>query len=168
MKHNPIVSDLKYLREPETKGWKLWLVLIGLLVLILLSGWGEEAHGATIGVASFYDYKIGADGWGRPCQRGNGCWTETRAVAASRDYPRGSIVRVTNLKTNQSVAVQITDWIEHPERDIDLSSYAFNEIGDLKEGLLTVRIEPIFLWLAQNSTEASTPVYKPWKLALAK
>ena len=80
-------------------------------------------------VASWYDYEL------------NGVvWSADHRTAASRVYPRYSMVRVTNLDNNKSVDVYINDY--GPEawtgRDIDLSSYAFNLIADrgLGQGLL--------------------------------
>jgi rare lipoprotein A (peptidoglycan hydrolase) len=53
------------------------------------------------------------------------------------------MARVTNLATGASVDCFVNDFIEHPERDIDLSSYAFKQIADLKIGLVKVKIEQL-------------------------
>ena len=140
MKHQKIVSNIHGINEPEIRWWHYVLILGGRLAALAIAGTAEAA------TASWYDYKIGADGLGRPCANGTGCWTETRAVAASREYPRGSWVRVANKENGRTVVVQITDWIEHPERDIDLSSHAFSEIAALKQGVIKVTIEPILIW----------------------
>lgn len=95
-------------------------------------------------LVSWYDYKI-VNGLGIPCRRGNGCYTEQKRIAASREYDRGTFLRVTNLRNGKWVIVQVTDYIEHPDRDLDLSSYAFSRIENLKMGLLKAKIEKIEL-----------------------
>jgi len=86
----------------------------------------------TTGTASWYDYKLG-----------NKQWSIDHATAASRDLPRYTHWKVTNLANGKSVVVYINDF--GPEawtgREIDLSSYAFSQIGSLKSGLIEVKIE---------------------------
>jgi rare lipoprotein A (peptidoglycan hydrolase) len=85
-------------------------------------------------VASWYDYSI------------NGKWiSKTRHTCASRDLPRYSYAKVTNIDNGKSVICWVNDWIEHPERHIDLSSKAFKAIASLKQGLIKVKIERIEL-----------------------
>ena len=91
--------------------------------------------------ASWYDYKLDDSGKGRVCfMKEDDCYTETHRVAASRNYPRGTMVVVCLADKSKCVEVKITDYIEHPERDIDLSSYAFSQLTDLKHGLIDVTI----------------------------
>lgn len=107
----------------------------------------RKAHAqetAPNNIVSWYDYKI-VNGAGVPCRRGNNCYTEQRRIAASREYERGTFLRVTNLRNGKWVIVQVTDYIEHPERDLDLSSYAFSRIENLRVGLLKAKIEKIEL-----------------------
>ena len=86
----------------------------------------------VIGVASWYDYTL------------NGVeWSKTHRTCASRDLKRYSMVRITNIVTGASVDCFVNDYIEHPERYIDLSSYAFKQIADLKQGLIKVKIEQL-------------------------
>ena len=106
------------------------------------------------GIASFYDYKmepeIDENGLftgkeiGVPC---NGaleeCFTKEATFAASRKFKRGDVLTVTNLENQRFVNVIVTDYIEHPDRVIDLTSFAFSKIADLEEGLIDVRIELI-------------------------
>lgn len=86
-------------------------------------------------IASWYDYNLkDLPGYSRE-----------NATAASRDYPRGSILRVTNTKTGASVEVRVNDY--GPEawtgRHIDLSSFAFSQIASKSLGLAEVTIEKI-------------------------
>jgi rare lipoprotein A len=63
-------------------------------------------------------------------------------TAAHRTFPLGSIVRVTNVESGQSVIVRITDrgpFIEG--RVIDLSRAAAEKIGLIRKGTGEVRVE---------------------------
>lgn len=70
------------------------------------------------GVASYYSYRIGDYD------------SSTHLVAAARDFPRKSTVRVTNLDNGNTVDVLITDFGPdkkiHPDRILDLSPKAFS------------------------------------------
>ena len=67
--------------------------------------------------------------------------------AASPDFPKGSLVRVTNLENNKTVVVEINDWgpdrALHPERAIDLDKVAFTKIASLRDGVISVSLEPL-------------------------
>jgi|GEM_PF-3600478 len=94
----------------------------------------EQAQPSTesVKVASWYDYSLeGIE------------WSINHRTAASRDLIRYETYRVTNIDNGKQVDVFINDYIEHPERDIDLSSFAFNQIADLKLGLINVKIEKL-------------------------
>lgn len=107
------------------------------------------------GIASWYDYKFVSElEWkdgvaevieiSTPCFAWEDeCYTHDKLYAASRKYERGTHLRVTNLANRKTVDVRVTDYIEHPERVIDLTSYAFSQIADLKVGLIDVRIEEL-------------------------
>ncbi len=63
-------------------------------------------------------------------------------TAAHRTLPLNSVVRVTNLKTNQTALVRITDRGPFVEgRVIDLSLAAAKEIGVWRMGTAPVRLE---------------------------
>ena len=87
----------------------------------------EGAEAMTEGAASWYSYK-----------RCN--------CAASPDYPKGSVLRVTNLENNKFVDVTVNDYgpdrTIHPERVIDLDKVAFLQLGELWQGILPkVKVE---------------------------
>ena len=98
----------------------------------------------NVTLASFYDYSIPS---GLPCVRGTGCYTESHRTAASRDFPRGSMLKVCNTANGSCVGLKITDTgpdaSVFPERGLDLSSYAFSQIADLKLGVIKVTYELI-------------------------
>jgi len=64
--------------------------------------------------------------------------------AASRDYPRGTQLRVTRLKSGKSIVVTVNDYgpEEKTGRIIDLDKRAFLALGSLNSGLIYVNIHP--------------------------
>lgn len=83
-----------------------------------------------IALASWYNYQL----FGL-------AWSQNHRTAASRDYPRGTVLRVENLANGRTVDVLVNDYITHPARQIDLSSYAFSQLAPLSRGLIKVKIE---------------------------
>ena len=92
----------------------------------------EEVKNYIIGIASWYNYSL------------NGIeWSKTHRTCASRTLKRYSTAKITNLDNGKSVECYVNDFgpEEWTGRDIDLSSFAFNQIADLKIGLIKVKIE---------------------------
>jgi len=85
------------------------------------------------GVASYYDYVLDS-GWSSVGHR----------VCATRDWKRYSYIRVTNIDNGKYVICRVTDYGPDasifPERIVDLSSYSFSQIADLKLGTVNVII----------------------------
>lgn len=90
----------------------------------------EMQKGRQAGTASWYNYSL----------KGYPDYGKYNLTAASRKFPRGSILQVTNLENGKSVKVRVNDWIAHPDRIIDLSFYAFSQIENLDKGLVPVEI----------------------------
>ena|SRR3990167_3025157 len=92
------------------------------------------------GKASWYDYEL-------TTASGVTTWSLTHRTAASRDLPRKSMALVTNLENGKSVEVLINDYgpnaTVHPDRIIDLSSYAFAQIAPLSSGVIPVKVEKL-------------------------
>ncbi|MFH0951451.1 MAG: RlpA-like double-psi beta-barrel domain-containing protein [bacterium] len=67
--------------------------------------------------------------------------------AASPDFAKGSVIRVTNKANGRSVDVTINDWgperNKHPERAIDLDKIAFAKIASLRDGVIDVQLQPL-------------------------
>ena len=89
------------------------------------------------GIASWYAvnprHRYAADGT---------IFDENAMTAAHRTLPLGSTVRVTNLTTNQSVLVRITDRGPFsPTRVLDLSAGAAKAIGMYRAGIAKVQLE---------------------------
>ena len=91
------------------------------------------------GIASWYKYKNGL-------------------FAASPDYPKGSVLRVTNLANNKSVEVTVNDYGPdrniHPDRVIDLDYVAFSQIASPGAGLISVKVDPVSIYGSNFSPEA--------------
>jgi rare lipoprotein A len=94
-------------------------------------------HGVMVGKASFYAYPSGKTASGAPYHRGE-------LTAASRTLPFGTQLRVTDLKTNRSVKVTVTDRGPASKRLIlDLSLGAAQQLGIASRGIVQVRAEII-------------------------
>jgi len=84
-----------------------------------------EHNGSEDGIASWYAWK--------------NC-----LCAASRDFAKGSKVRVTRLKSGAEVVVTINDYgpEEWTGRLIDLDKVAFERLGNPRAGLIYVNVQP--------------------------
>ena len=135
-------------RQPLIRKTVLLVTIIGLLaILAALPGCstvqyrsdphliGYREHGQ----ASFYAMKFQF----RRTSSGEH-FNQLAFTGAHKTLPFGTKVQVTNLKNNQSVVVKINDRGPFVEgRIIDLTRYAFSQIGDTDSGILDVKIEVI-------------------------
>jgi rare lipoprotein A len=99
----------------------------------------QRAHtrGVLVGKASFYAYPSGKTASGAPYHR-------DELTAASRTLPFGTQLRVTDVKTNRSVMVTVTDRGPASGRLIlDLSLGAAQQLGIASRGIIQVRAEII-------------------------
>ena len=90
---------------------------------------------AFSGKASFYSYSKGKTASGATFDR-------DAMIAAHRNLPFGTRVRVTDLASSKSVVVRIVDrgpWIR--ERVLDLSLAAARSLGITDRGVAQVRVE---------------------------
>src|SRR5690242_7539040 len=105
---------------------------------------GRTLHKAFVGKASYYAYKGGKTASGNPFRR-------SEFTAASRTLPFGTRLKVTDLQTDKSVHVTVTD--RGPSKHaimLDLSPGAAKQVGlDARRGIATVRAEII-----QSGSEA--------------
>ena len=89
------------------------------------------------GKASFY----GSEFNGRKTANGE-IYDETALTAAHRTLPFGTVLRVTNLRNGLSVIVRINDRGPfHPDRVIDLSKNAAEEIDHITYGVTDIEAE---------------------------
>jgi rare lipoprotein A len=106
------------------------------------SAHGSEGHSGTrsftrvfSGKASYYSYQTGKTASGSSFNR-------NLPTAAHRSLPFGTRVRVTDLATNRSVVVVITDRGPRPrDRVLDLSLGAARSLGITDRGVTQVRVE---------------------------
>lgn len=97
-----------------------------------------ELPPTTKAVASWYNYDLNRKD--QKCKTDD-CYSMFNSTCASRDYKRGTILTV--KYKNKEIQCIVNDYIEHPERDIDLSSYAFKQLAPLSVGLINVEISNI-------------------------
>lgn len=89
------------------------------------------------GTASYYADKFN----GRKTAAGE-VYSHTKMTAACNVLALGSWIRVTNLRNNKTVIVQVNDRL-HPKnkRIVDLSKLAAEKLGYIGRGLTQVKIE---------------------------
>lgn len=89
------------------------------------------------GTASYYADKFN----GRLTATGH-IYSHDKYTAACNVLPLGTWIRVTNLRNNYAVIVQINDRL-HPKnkRIVDLSKVAATKLGYIKRGLTQVKVE---------------------------
>jgi len=89
------------------------------------------------GTASYYADKFN----GRKTATGH-IYSHDKLTAACNVLPLGTWIRVTNLRNNHAVVVQVNDRL-HPKnkRIVDLSKLAASRLGYVKRGLTQVRVE---------------------------
>ncbi len=99
------------------------------------------------GLASYYSN----DFQGRRTSNGE-IFDNRKFTAAHRTYPFGTLVRVTNLDSDEQVTVRINDrGPVKPERIIDLTYAAAQKIGIVRSGLGHVRVD-VLEWGKRGSS----------------
>jgi len=89
------------------------------------------------GIASYYADKF----QGRKTASGE-VFHQDSLTAAHKHLPFGTLVRVTNLRNNQSVIVKVNDrGMKGKNRVIDLSKAAAKELNMVGAGLVKVKVE---------------------------
>lgn len=89
------------------------------------------------GKASFYHDKFN----GRKTSNGE-IFSNHKFTCAHKTLPFGTMLKVTNMSTGQSVIVKVNDRGPFVRgRVIDLSKAAARQIGMIQEGVATVRVE---------------------------
>ncbi|MGC8595644.1 MAG: septal ring lytic transglycosylase RlpA family protein [Candidatus Kryptoniota bacterium] len=89
------------------------------------------------GTASFYSYEFN----GEKTASGD-VFNRNAMTAAHREFPFGTVLRVTNLENGKVVIVTVNDrGPERHDRILDLSEAAARKIDMIKNGTARVRIE---------------------------
>jgi len=118
-----------------------YLVVFFLFILCFQVNGQTDSLFIQKGVASYY----GSEFHGRRTASGER-YHKDSLTAAHKILPFGTVLKVTNLKRNTSVIVRITDRLPmSSKRQIDLSQAAARQLGMLRDGLGTVKIEAIDL-----------------------
>ncbi|MGO4214322.1 septal ring lytic transglycosylase RlpA family protein [Terriglobus sp. 2YAB30_2] len=99
--------------------------------------YGDKVYSTEVGMSSWY---------GPPYHNRNAAnglpYDQNAMTAAHRTLPMGTVVRVTNLQTNQSAVVKITDRGPFVQgRVLDLSMAAAKATGVYRAGVAKVRID---------------------------
>lgn len=89
------------------------------------------------GLGTWYDYDLRTED--QKC-RVDDCYSKFNATCASRDFERGSILKV--IYKDKSVECRVNDFgpEEWTGKDIDLSTFAFRQLAPLHFGVLEVDI----------------------------
>lgn len=124
--------------------------ILTILIIILLTLWylpalvGAEEVSL---IASWYSIQSLKDEGTYKYSKGvmaNGRqFSDVKLTCASRKFPLGSKVKITNTTTNAAVVVLVTDRISKrfKNKRIDLSKKAFSVIAPLKKGVVRVKVK---------------------------
>ena len=121
-------------------GFKVFLLYSSLLLLASCAPARYEAYPESgYAVASWY----GRDFHGRPTSSGE-IFDMNALTCAHREYPFGTVLKVTNVSNNKSVDCLVNDRGPFVAgRDLDLSYAAAREIGLIGTGTCKVKVENI-------------------------
>ena len=123
------------------------LVLLFMLSLLQCSAAAQPVEG----MASFYAERF----HGRTTSTGE-TYDKDGYTAASKTYPYGTRLEVTNVAGGESVEVRVNDCgPHHPDRILDLSRAAAADIGLLRSGVAKVRIRVIELGTLGSTCDRS-------------
>lgn len=128
--------------------WKYVLAVIGITILVTFI-YVETAKAEIINTASYYSaeslVKEGTRKQGEKQVMANGKEFKDGLTCASRDYELGEMLRVRNNANGKSVNVMVTDRIgkRFKGKRIDLSQYAFSQISNIEQGIISVSITEV-------------------------
>ena len=117
------------------------------IAVVFLSVQAQAAFALT---ASYYDEAslIHEGTWAKGEQRmANGeRFNENNLTCATRLYPLGTRIKVTNLQNGKTVITTVTDRVgrRFAETRIDLSRSAFQRIASLQTGLVPIKSEVVY------------------------
>lgn len=116
------------------------------LIFLLIFNTTYATPPATL-IASWYSIeslkKEGTYAKSRGIMANGDRFNDNLLTCATRLYPLGSLLLVTNLSNRKTVRVKVTDRIgkRFAQTRIDLSKRAFSEIADLKQGIVPISAE---------------------------
>jgi len=117
---------------------KTLILTIWILFFLAYSSYAEEVY--KYGIASYYTVKSSSK-----LTASGEEFKENAFTCAIYDLKFGTMLKVTNIQNGKFVIVEVTDRGPHKrlKRAIDLTPIAFKQIADLKQGLISVKIEVI-------------------------
>lgn len=128
-------------------------IILMFLVAVYSTGYVYFAYASknypTIGIASYYTKNDKCDPFLHTTTASGEKFDETTLTCAMRHRDFGHYYKVTNLENRKSVVVKHNDFgpnkklFEEENRIVDLSRAAFEQIADLRKGLIRVKIERI-------------------------
>ena len=94
------------------------------------------------GLATYYNYDL--KGFHHSSST-PGLYSWYNATTASRIFPRGTVLEVTNIANGKRVVVRVNDYgpEEWTGKDLDLSSFAFSQISSLSRGVIDIVYRPL-------------------------
>lgn len=131
-----------------------------LFTLLLCLPIGLQSQSLS-GKASYYADRF----HGRPTSTGE-TYDKNAYTAASKEFPVGTVLRVTNVANNKVTQVRVNDCgPHHPERILDLSRAAAEQIDLLRAGVAVVNMEVLAMGTegmacnrSQQKKTATTPI----------
>ena len=130
------------LRPSRKEGGQVKVLILTLSLIFPISAFAGQMQ------ASWYSYaSLRAEGtWKHGEQKmANGKRFDENALtaAAGKQYKLGTVLLVTNIRNGKTVRVVVTDRIgrRFSTTRVDLTKRAFQEIGNLKDGLISVNVE---------------------------
>ena len=116
-----------------------FIATFGVITLCFSVVFVSSVLGAEQGIASYY----GAGEPLNPNTAMNIPFDPRLMECASWDYPLGSVLQVTSVRTGRSVIVRVTDRgpARRLKRLLDLTREAFSAIDNLERGLTQVQVK---------------------------
>lgn len=122
-----------------------------LVIIMMISATSIYSFRANNEEKTTYASYYGSKFHGRKTASGER-FDNTKFTAAHKTLPFGTNVKITNPATGESVVVKINDRGPFVKgRGFDLSQAAFDEISDLKKGVIAIQYE-----ILDNNNEEST------------
>lgn len=145
----PVLNHVKWLNRAKRPIWDrpvriVFYTTIIICIGLLLRGCSEPGWAMD---ASWYSTeslkKEGTWKYSHGRMANGEKFDDKKLTCATRLWPLGTILRITNIQTNESVSVKVTDRIgkRFAKKRIDLSKKAFEEIADLNQGIIPISVK---------------------------
>lgn len=126
-------------------------LLIGAnLLLAPLANASDTSRGSVCLKASWYSIesleKEGTTKFSKNIMANGKPFNENALTCATRLFPLGASLTITNKKNNKTITVKVTDRIgkRFAKTRVDLSKAAFKQIADLKDGVIAIEVRRVW------------------------